>query len=164
MQPGSAFELPGVIRTVARPTSHHRVILKVRVGLGEFVELRLVVQIRIRNDKTAELFSGVSFDVGDSVNFRQIASHGGGAAASRHVRHAQRHKNSIDSLCGSRRCCKRIRRCGSWLFSTTRHRHCQPTGQQHWDKPFHYASPSRTRHKYPRRIHPGHRQNHIQFQ
>ncbi len=105
--------LPEFIRTVAEPTSHHRVILQVRVGFGEFVELRLVVQTRIGDDKTADLFGGVSFDVGDSVNFRQIASHGGGAAASRHIRNTQRHKNSIDGFFGCRRIRKRIRRDGS---------------------------------------------------
>ena len=89
MQPGFFFGLPMVIRMVAGPTSHHREILQVRVGFGEFVELRLVVQIRFGDDKTADLLAGVSFDVGDSVNFLQIASHGGGAAASRHVRHTQ---------------------------------------------------------------------------
>ena len=83
------FGLPKSIRKVAEPTSHHREILQVRVGFGEFVELRLVVQIRLGDDKTADLLAGVSFDVGDSVNFLQIASHGGGAAASRHVRHTQ---------------------------------------------------------------------------
>ena len=106
------FGLPKIIRTLAEPTSHHRVILQVRVGLGELVEFRLVVQIRFGDDKTADLFGSVSLDVGDSVNFRQIASHGGGAAASCHVRHAQRHQNSVDSLFSGRRFCKRIRRCG----------------------------------------------------
>lgn len=68
------------------------------IRFGVLIKLRLVVQRRVGHSKTAHLISGISLNVGNTINFCQIASHGSGTAASRHVRHAQGHKNSLGRL------------------------------------------------------------------
>ena len=46
----------------------------------------MVIKVRVSHAKTAREVACVSLDVGNAVNFSQIASDRGGASASRHVR------------------------------------------------------------------------------
>ena len=63
-----------------------------RVGLGEFFELRLVVDVRFRELERAGAIGDVCFDFGHTVNLLQVASDRGGTAPSRHVGHFEFHE------------------------------------------------------------------------
>ena len=125
------------------------------IRFGVLIELRLVVQCRVGHSKTAHLISRIRLNVGNAINFCQIASHGSGTATSRHIRHAQRHKNSLGRLCNCRSNCRsRIRsnsgslrnfdRYGIRLSCTARDGCHDPCGQQHWYKLLHSHSPVET--------------------
>jgi len=50
------------------------VVGEMRVGLGEFGQFRLVVDIRFGRSKTADALRGIRLDVGDAVDLFQRAS------------------------------------------------------------------------------------------
>ena len=66
---------------------------QVLVRLGKFCQLRLVVDIRFGHLKNTNSVGNVSFDIYDTVNFVQIASHGGGASPSEHVGNFKLHES-----------------------------------------------------------------------
>lgn len=66
---------------------------QVGVRFSELGELCFIVQCRVGDSKAAHHIAWVSFDIGDTSQFVQIASHGGGTAASRHVWHTERYKH-----------------------------------------------------------------------
>ena len=66
---------------------------QVLVRLGKFCQLRLVVDIRIGQFKNASPVGNVRLNIYDTVNFVQIASHGGSASPSEHVGNFKLHKS-----------------------------------------------------------------------
>lgn len=61
------------------------VVSQARVCLREFCQLRLVVDVWFGHLEGTNAIWGVSFDIDNTIDFRQIASDRGGAAPSRHV-------------------------------------------------------------------------------
>ena len=76
----------------------NRKAFQVAVRFSVLIEFRFVVQCRVGDSKAAHLIFVISFDIGNAVNFGQIASHGSGTATSDHIRHTEGNQNRV---CGS---------------------------------------------------------------
>jgi hypothetical protein len=77
------------------------------VRLGELGQFRIVVDVGIGHFETAGPSADVCFDVGDAINFFQIASDRGGTATSDHVWDFEGHEREL----GRRRLARIRRRC-----------------------------------------------------
>ena len=128
----------------------HRKTFQMCVRFCVLIELCFEVQCRVGDSKAAHLIFGIRLDVGDTVNFSQIASHGSGTATSRHVGDTERHENPIGSRISyglrrrGRSCFDSSRRSSgdrSRFLRTSHHRRHGPSGHQHWYKIFHKHSP-----------------------
>ena len=58
-----------------------------RVGFRKLGKLRLIVDLCVLDSETTDAFACICLNIGDAVDFCQIASDRGGTAPSRHVRH-----------------------------------------------------------------------------
>ena len=65
---------------------------QVAIRFREFLQFRLVVDVWFGDFEAAYTVLDIRLDVGDTVDFRQIASDRGGTGTSRHVGNFERHQ------------------------------------------------------------------------